>query len=62
MKIKNINKYFGEPVEFCGSCLDNCLVEMAQRLILCGNETTFGKSVYDVVNDFVDGIDYEVVE
>jgi hypothetical protein len=60
MRIKNINPQFGEPVEFEGRDLPNCVVAMATAIKACGYEICL--SVNDLCYRLRDGIDYEIIE
>jgi hypothetical protein len=57
MKIVNINEKFGELVEFSGSDLPECIIQMVQAIRACG----YGESVNDLCDSLREGEDYEII-
>jgi hypothetical protein len=55
MKIRNINEKHGDPVEFKGETLLDCLLAMEQAILECGH----GGST---AGELLESIDYEIVE
>lgn len=63
MKIKNINSAYGDTTDvfFEGNDLPECIREMANAIVECGEEISLGQNVNDFCFRLREGVDYEIV-
>ena len=57
--IKNINENYGDPIEFTGDDLPDCLYQMAAGIVECGYGE--GQNVNDLCCHLREGVDYEIL-
>ena len=58
-KIKNINEYYGDPVEFVARDEDQYRIQMALAIIASG--VTMHQDVDILAEYLTEGVDYEIV-
>jgi hypothetical protein len=57
-KIKNINDDLGMPITFEASTVEEAVIQMAQAVAACGNDSTTD----EIADQLEEGFDYEVVD
>jgi len=57
-KIKNINDDLGMPITFEASTVEEAVIQMAQAVAACGNDSTTD----EIADCLEEGFDYEVVD